>query len=333
MSYELFIDSLPLFGWFALAIAALAVIGVVTGKPDWSSLRRLHNNEVGGVQSLSFVLTLPLFAMILLFVLQISQLLIARIVVEYAAFNAARSAIVWIPANIPLVEPSNQMSRRTFIRFHEGEDESWAIYRMHPSGPKYERIALAASTALSPICPSADVGAPANDLSNITSQAMEKAYYQMAPGSEANTKIDDRLRNKMAYAVANTRVLVEVWHKNEEPVLRDYFLNSRYEEFAFNEIGWQDQIHVIVQHDFALLPGPGRLLARKDLIVSPSNPQPPAPVANTGNGWMNQIEQRGNSTFVHTITRRVRLNNEGQIPRHRYNETPLGAVRNSYAGY
>lgn len=332
MSHELLTDCLPLLGWFAGAIVVLAGIGLLIGKPDWSSLKRLHGDEVGGVQSLSFVLTLPLFAMIMLFILQISQLLIARIVVEYAAFNAVRSAVVWIPANVP-GEPENQMSRRIFLRMHEGDDDSWAIYRMQPTGPKYERIALAASTALTPICPSANMGAPMNDLAAASSRAMEKAYYQMAPGSEANTKIDDRLRNKMAYAIANTRVEIEVWHKSEEPVLRDYFLNDNYDEFAHNEIGWQDQVHVILQHDFALLPGPGRLLARKDLIVSPSNPQPPAPVANTGNGWTNQIEQRNPSTFVHTITRRVRLNNEGQQSIWSYSQSPLGAARGSNAGY
>ena len=34
------------------------------------------------------------------------------------------------------------------------------------------------------------------------------------------------------------------------------------DEFQFNEIGWQDQITVTVKYNLALLPGPGRLLAR-----------------------------------------------------------------------
>ena len=50
------------------------------------------------MQSLSFVLTLPLFIMVMMMIVQVSQLMIGMVVVHYAAFAAARSAAVWIPA-------------------------------------------------------------------------------------------------------------------------------------------------------------------------------------------------------------------------------------------
>ena len=50
------------------------------------------------MQSLSFVLTLPVFILVMMMIVQVSQLMIGIVVVHYAAFAAARSAAVWIPA-------------------------------------------------------------------------------------------------------------------------------------------------------------------------------------------------------------------------------------------
>ena len=74
---------------------------------QWRRLLLLHADEGGSAQALSFVLTLPIFVWVMLFIVQVSQLMIATIAVNYAAFAAARSAIVWIPANIAGVETEN----------------------------------------------------------------------------------------------------------------------------------------------------------------------------------------------------------------------------------
>ena len=52
------------------------------------------------MQSLSFVLTVPMFIMLMLLAVQITQLMIGLMMVHYAAFAAARSASVWIPARM-----------------------------------------------------------------------------------------------------------------------------------------------------------------------------------------------------------------------------------------
>ena len=44
----------------------------------------------GSVQTLSFVLTLPIFIMVMMLIVQVSQLMIGLIVVHYAAYAAAR---------------------------------------------------------------------------------------------------------------------------------------------------------------------------------------------------------------------------------------------------
>ena len=82
--------------WLLLLIGAFAglrlLLSLSRSRFRWRDVARLHGDQAGGVQSLSFVLTLPLFVSIVMFILQVSQMMIARVVVEYAAFAAARSA-------------------------------------------------------------------------------------------------------------------------------------------------------------------------------------------------------------------------------------------------
>ena len=100
--------------WLALLVASFCVLLLLVrmSRARWElgRLRQLHADQVGTVQSLSFVLTLPLFVMVMLLIVQVSQLMIGQIVVEYAAVAAARAAVVWIPA---------------FVVDQSGEVEGW----------------------------------------------------------------------------------------------------------------------------------------------------------------------------------------------------------------
>ena len=101
MSRELIIACSPFLAGIAVSVVMLRVlIGLSGARLQPQRIRRLHRDERGAVQSLSFVLTLPLFVMIILFIVQLSQLTLGRLVVEYSAFAAARSAMVWIPASL-----------------------------------------------------------------------------------------------------------------------------------------------------------------------------------------------------------------------------------------
>ena len=105
------------------AVARIAGAGAggafhaAAGQPSEAEFRppaAIARRPTGQRQSLSFVLTLPFFIMILLFIVQVSQLMIGQIVVEYAAFAAARAAAVWIPAYDTSaageIEPWNRVS-------------------------------------------------------------------------------------------------------------------------------------------------------------------------------------------------------------------------------
>ncbi|HEX5103507.1 MAG TPA: hypothetical protein VFV87_06830 [Pirellulaceae bacterium] len=248
---------------FALALAATAAALAVLARslrPEWRRqiLARLHRDEVGGVQSVSFVLAAPVFVMLMLLAVQITQLMIGLMIVHYAAYAAARSATVWIPARMEPIEQvgENRIGNRVLIGSYAYGSE----YLIEPGTPKYEQIRTAAALACLPIAPSRDIGIAGGDPMTGSIQALYASY---APAAMSNGRIPQRLANKWAYANAATEIEIHTFHRNDEPPLIEYPPYHRDSEFKPGEIGWRDQIRVTVTHKFALLPGPGRLLARR----------------------------------------------------------------------
>ncbi len=92
---------LPWFFWLCVASGLMLLLVQFCGsRIDWRRLRRLNKGEEGSVQSLSLVLTLPVFLMLVLFIVQVTQIMVGIMMVNYAAFAAARAASVWIPADV-----------------------------------------------------------------------------------------------------------------------------------------------------------------------------------------------------------------------------------------
>lgn len=275
--------------WLAVLVALVLCLRLLV-RLDASEFRparlgTLHRDEAGSSQSLSFVLTLPFFIMVLMFIVQVSQVMIGTIVVNYAAFAAARSAIVWIPARLG-DEWENCISLRVENReiYADGELAGWEyVIRddpIAPVSPKYARIARAAKLACMPISPSRNVGLTLTSASlgaesftlGDVDNSLWRAYQSIVPTAAGRPLQHARLTNKLAWSAARTRTYVRVFHPNNEtqgttePFLRPYpevyGRNARVIHFLPNEIGWQDLITVTVSHDLALLPGPGAVLAR-----------------------------------------------------------------------
>lgn len=271
---------IPLLIALAVGFVLLwAVARLSRGRWDLSKLRRLHQCQHGGVQSLSLVVTLPLFIMIVMFIIQISQLMVGVMVVNYSAFASARSASVWVPARTadrdenmmpePIWEedyPDKTLnresieSREVFIS-QENADESL----------KYRRMFAAAVLGCAPISPSRDLGYQARDSALVNSA--QRFYQGFDSGYENNRRIPIRIANKIGYSESNTRVRLRFleWDTNREryptynsldPIDADDDGTIDYYGFERDESDWQNAIEVTVFHDFALLPGPGRFLAK-----------------------------------------------------------------------
>jgi len=299
--------------WFVCLRLAIRLNGT---RLDLGRLRTLHGNEQGSVQTLSFVLTLPFFVMVLLLIVQVSQIMIGTIVVHYAAFAAARSAIVWSPAYLETdTERENCIS--SYIVDSDATDQSPPIidtsdpnyglvfeggmtYRILPGSLKHGKIASAAALACAPICPSRDLGLSLSGAGSEAASILKTAYLAMVPDASRNARIPRRLENKLAYALQNTTVEIRFYHPNSEPPLVTYFRNPDIGEFYFNELGWQDPVTATVTHQMALLPGPGRLLARP--VRSPDG---------SIDELSTRISKRGN-VYVYPLTASATLGLEGE---------------------
>lgn len=284
MQRQIVLAVLPELGLLAAAVAvAWLLLRLARGRPDWRHAARLPRDQRGAVQSLSFVLTVPLFIMVMMFIVQLSQLTIAKVVVEQAAVASARSAQVWIPADLTAMgegaanhvvclEPLGEMAGPDGWRYSR--------YLVPQAGLKYAKIRQAAVQAVIPICPSRATGVPLAAGGQQIANSLLAATYSYAPVLATNPMVPVRLMNKLAYAQGNTEVVIEVRHKETEPPLQTYLIGPYLDEFGCGEIGYHDQLIVTVTHNFALLPGPGRLLARR--VSSPSGSMSGGSTGSTG---------------------------------------------------
>ncbi len=323
---------LPCLPWLVLLAVlvgcAWLVVRLAGGRLELSRLRQLHGDQEGGVQSLGFVLTMPFFIMVLMLIVQVSQLMIGTVVVNYAALAAARSAIVWIPANLGQgFEEENQISNyevdpnapdQVFPELDPtaadyGPGQGGVTYLVDvgtpasPASPKSAKILSAAVLALMPIAPSRNLNLQVPAAGQAMLPTLQAAYGSLVSSSASNGAINGRIANKLAYASAATTVEVRFYHPNFEPPLVTYdppvgvSPPSTLMEFQPNELGWQDQVTVKVTHYYALLPGPGRLLA--SVIPNPNGSLTNDPVVQS-------LRQMG--VYVYPITAEATLGNEGE---------------------
>ena len=323
---QLIYDCMPFVIGIAIMLAVLVFLLRASGA-RFRRLRlgRLHADEVGGVQSLSFVLTIPLFIMIMMFIVQLTQLTIARVVIEYSAYSAARSAVVWVPSILGLNDDEEQENRigagKVWINEVLAEDNRWYdIYQLDTSAdsnsPKVQRIRLAAAMACMSICPSkATPTGGGNHFADAAAGPLTRAFFAMAPSRSGNTRIAPRIRSKLAYALRNTVVQIYVHHRRDQPFLGNHDILRDYREYTQNEIGFQDQMHVRVTHRFALLPGPGRLIAA--FVARPDTDAP------------DTVGQRitfDQGVYTMQLTATARVQNEGEKSVWPHFEDPFGQM-------
>lgn len=265
-------DCIPAGVALALALMLLLAVARLSGATlRWRRLGALHRCQEGGVQSLAFVLTLPLFIMILLFIVQVSQLMTGIVTVNYAAYAAARAASVWIPAYVD--DDYNELGYD-----FNGENElppgitpgvelpltSETVAGLRSR--KYEKIFSAAAIACAPMAPSRATQDGAAGLASAgrAASAIKQLYPQFDPAANRNPRIPPRIDNKLGYSFENTYVTVKFEDRNSQPIPGTRTYNPIAHPTVAHypsEVGWQDPVTITVYHDFALLPGPGRFLA------------------------------------------------------------------------
>ncbi len=285
---------LPWLVVLAVLVAAAALLVRLGGsRLRLARLIHLHADQDGGAQSLSFVLTLPLFFVIVLAIIDVSQVTIGTMVVNYAAFAAARAAIVWIPATTAAEAANCMIGLDNSSVTGDAPVATGGIVYPDPNIPqsflgsaKYDKIRLAAAMACTPICPSVGLNLTTADntlslqttASSVTSA--QNAYLSLT-SAQVNPQAATRLQNKIAYALASvpvnsngqsiqnpdgspglmTWVGLQVFHPSIEPPLvapawPAVITNvgpNYLSYFQSNEIGWRDAVTVTVQHRMAIM--------------------------------------------------------------------------------
>ncbi|MBS0263938.1 MAG: hypothetical protein JSS02_18510 [Planctomycetes bacterium] len=327
----------PLLLWMLAGFAGIWLMLRLSGaRLSLAKLRRLHACQQGGVQTLSFVLTLPLFMMLVLFVVQVSQLMIGITIVHYAAFAAARSASVWIPAEMP-AEPANEMDPIA-INADKSIYPVWVSqvieFNEIPQGRawKYNKIWTAAAINCIPIAPSHRY-LKASALQQLDSQIAETIvglYRNLVPKKANDSVIPNRLRNKAAYAARHTYIVITgtdvsqnslngpTYNPLDHPQPTDIY-SAEYEypqqwQYQPNEVGWQDPITVQVSFRFPLLTGPGRFLAPNKFMSQKLTPADGTPdkVSQRIQIWDKRDHPEYEESVYYTIlTATATITNEG----------------------
>jgi hypothetical protein len=155
----------------------------------------------------------------------------------------------------------------------DSKDDDHMLVEVASSGSsaKLRNIRMAVVLACAPLAPSRNLGSAARTPRLNQSIAVTRELYKnLAPSSRQNSRLDQRLQNKISYADEQTQVFVE-WLDSRSSAGRDSLDYRSYNVrnhpdpaviFRPFEVGWQDPVTVYVVHKFALLPGPGRLLAK-----------------------------------------------------------------------
>ncbi len=283
---------LPWFLWLCVAAGfALLLVQYCGGRMDWRKLRRLHSCEDGAVQSLSLVLTLPVFLLLVLFIVQITQIMVGIMMVHYAAFAGARAASVWIPADLTteptfyensfddgtlppgILEPANVVVGNNVDQGLLMGGIGLINAANGGNSIKYQKTVLAAVIPCLTISPSrstGDIRLPAQLQPTYT--ALAKLYPQVDPASQSNSVMPQRLRNKLRYAANYTTVDLS-WQNVARPLPDTeegptynprshpaYGIDRDVPAWNPNEVGFRDPVTVVVTHQFALLPGIGHAI-------------------------------------------------------------------------
>lgn len=170
-------------------VACRMTIALVRTHGDLKQLTKENNQE--GATAVEFILVFPLLLIMLLTILQVALIVQARFVVNYAAFCAARSAIVTIPARVK--------SRGAF------EDHN-VISTNNPESPKMRIIQRSAALPCVGISPlwSAGLVARTQSAFNPRAQVPLAVLALFAPGSDYFWQLQSRA--PYAYDQRNTSV-------------------------------------------------------------------------------------------------------------------------------
>lgn len=180
--------------------------------------RQAMAGDERGVAIIEFALLFPFAMALVLILIQTSLAMVGNLFVHYAAYCGARSAVVWVPAN--LVESSGVTPPEPRNRM-ESPGQSY----------KYDRIRSAAVLALAPVGATIDAGGGGTVDSRVLEAGLAELFRQ--GGDSPPGWLGEQMRRRIEYADQHTLVTVA-------PPANGF------------EYGSREDIVVTVEHEFFL---------------------------------------------------------------------------------
>ena len=221
-----------------LVCSALVLVALCRALWWAGAPHRKADRSVQGAAILEFVLALPIALMLVLIMVQSSLLMGGNLCVHYSAFCAARSAVVYVPADFSPSEPRNCLT-----------DPEW-------SG-KLHRIRQAALWAVMPIsCGGSDYPGAARAFPAAAPLRAGIGDFFASHGQVTPGWVDERLDRKWQYAEEHTQVALappaagDAYGDDEDlwvTVRHAFYLSVPYAGWVFRTLDRQDGVDL----DFA----------------------------------------------------------------------------------
>ena len=224
------------WGWETLTSSqSLAYLGVAAGclllivwlvwrlRAVSAPMRRTdeRRRDESGVATIEFVLVAPFLLGITLILVQTMLVFTGLFYVNYAAYAAARSAIVYIPADLAPDGPNTVTPSEGF--------------------EKYDRIRAAAAIAMMPVS-----GQENGEQGSVNELVNGLNRYFQAQGETPPRWVENLIPGRFNYAAAHTAVTLQTVAQQEDgSVLFEDVVNT-------TTFGPKDAIAVQVRHEFAL---------------------------------------------------------------------------------
>lgn len=170
-------------------VVGLGLIGGMLWRAG--AAQRLRNRNQDGQVILEFAMVLPIALMLALVMTQSSLLMGGNLCVHYAAYCAARSAIVQVPANATAFEPPN------------------IVIPDLSSSQKQQRVRMAAAWAVFPVsCGHKDYPADAlfSPLADSLADGLEKFFKAYSGAPKPSWVNKEKFARKLTYAWNKTTV-------------------------------------------------------------------------------------------------------------------------------
>jgi Flp pilus assembly protein TadG len=95
-------------------------------RRGWAGLRRFERDEEGAAYTLSFVMVIPIFALLICLIIEAALIMTAKLGTVYSAYAAARTASVWSSHTTweKTMEKSKRAALKTMVPFASGTQNS-----------------------------------------------------------------------------------------------------------------------------------------------------------------------------------------------------------------